>query len=104
MAASPTPLTVTARGGAEDAVVLIGNPNVGKSALFGALTGTYATVSNYPGTTVEVATGWTSLDGHRRRVVDTPGAASLLPASEDENTHIKEDSHENTESVQSCNP
>ena len=36
-------------------VALVGNPNVGKSVIFGALTGTYATVSNYPGTTVEVA-------------------------------------------------
>ena len=35
-------------------VILIGNPNVGKSALFGLLTGKYVTVSNYPGTTVEV--------------------------------------------------
>ena len=37
-------------------VLLIGNPNVGKSALFGLLTGKYVTVSNYPGTTVEVLT------------------------------------------------
>ena len=65
-------------------VVLVGNPNVGKSALFGALTGTYVTVSNYPGTTVEVARGWAHLGGRRTAVVDTPGAASLLPASEDE--------------------
>ncbi|MCX5730781.1 MAG: 50S ribosome-binding GTPase, partial [Deltaproteobacteria bacterium] len=35
-------------------LVLVGNPNVGKSVLFGALTGKYVTVSNYPGTTVEV--------------------------------------------------
>ena len=69
---------------AGDAVVLIGNPNVGKSALFGALTGRYVTVSNYPGTTVEVSSGWATVDGRRRAVVDTPGAASLLPASEDE--------------------
>ena len=34
-------------------VILVGNPNVGKSVLFGALTGKYVTVSNYPGTTVE---------------------------------------------------
>ena len=67
-----------------EAIVLIGNPNVGKSALFGALTGTYVTVSNYPGTTVEVASGWASIEGHGRPVIDTPGAASLLPASEDE--------------------
>ncbi len=65
-------------------VVLVGNPNVGKSVLFGALTGTYVTVSNYPGTTVEVAEGTTVVAGHRRGIRDTPGAASLLPFSEDE--------------------
>ena len=66
------------------AVVLVGNPNVGKSALFGALTGTYVTVSNYPGTTVEVSTGHASVLGHRVEVIDTPGAGSFLPSSEDE--------------------
>src|SRR3970040_1785185 len=65
-------------------IVLVGNPNVGKSALFGALTGRYVSVSNYPGTTVEVATGHAVLGGLRRRVLDTPGIASLLPFSEDE--------------------
>src|SRR5215468_8798802 len=65
-------------------VVLVGNPNVGKSALFGALTGKYVTVSNYPGTTVEVSRGWATVDGRRVEVVDTPGAASFLPSSEDE--------------------
>jgi ferrous iron transport protein B len=86
MAALPAPALETrpAAGAAGEAIVLVGTPNVGKSALFGALTGTYVTVSNYPGTTVEVASGWASLAGHRRQVVDTPGAASLLPASEDE--------------------
>ena len=38
-------------------IVLAGNPNVGKSVIFGLLTGQYATVSNYPGTTVEVSSG-----------------------------------------------
>ncbi len=42
-------------------VALVGMPNVGKSVLFNALTGTYVTVSNYPGTTVEVVRG-TDLD------------------------------------------
>lgn len=65
-------------------VVLVGNPNVGKSALFGALTGCYATVSNYPGTTVEITEGSAMLAHHRARIVDTPGAASFLPTSEDE--------------------
>ena len=38
-------------------VALIGNPNVGKSVIFGILTGKYANVSNYPGTTVEITRG-----------------------------------------------
>ena len=65
-------------------IVLVGNPNVGKSALFGALTGTYAAVSNYPGTTVELTTGYAVLGGRRTAFVDTPGARSLIPSSEDE--------------------
>jgi ferrous iron transport protein B len=65
-------------------VVLVGNPNVGKSALFGALTGTYVTVSNYPGTTVEVTRGTALVAGRKRDVVDTPGASSFIPLSEDE--------------------
>src|SRR6266536_2597760 len=65
-------------------VVLVGNPIVGKSAPFGALTGTYVTVSNYPGTTVEVSTGHAVVRGRRVAIVDTPGAASFVPFSEDE--------------------
>jgi ferrous iron transport protein B len=65
-------------------VVLVGNSNVGKSALFNALTGAYVTVSNYPGTTVEVTTGSAVLDGQHTPVTDTPGIASFLPSSEDE--------------------
>jgi ferrous iron transport protein B len=64
-------------------IVLVGNPNVGKSVVFGRLAAAYATVSNYPGTTVEVARARAR---HRPdlEVVDTPGIASLLPGSEDE--------------------
>ncbi len=65
-------------------IVLIGNPNVGKSVVFGLLTGKYVTVSNYPGTTVEVSHGNMSLGGRRYLVVDTPGVNNLLPMSEDE--------------------
>ena len=65
-------------------VALVGNPNVGKSVLFGALTGRYVTVSNYPGTTVEMTSGAAVLGRDRVTVLDTPGTSSLLPASDDE--------------------
>jgi ferrous iron transport protein B len=65
-------------------VILVGNPNVGKSVLFGALTGRYVTVSNYPGTTVEVTRGSATIEGQPWHVMDTPGTNNLLPMSEDE--------------------
>ena len=65
-------------------LALVGNPNVGKSVLFHRLTGEYVNVSNYPGTTVEVARGRASLAGEIWDVVDTPGVNSLIPFSEDE--------------------
>jgi len=64
--------------------VLIGNPNVGKSVLFGFLTKRYVTVSNYPGTTVTVTRGTADLNGNAVEVLDTPGINSLVPMSEDE--------------------
>jgi len=68
----------------DGALVLVGRPNVGKSAMFAALTKTYVTVSNYPGTTVEITTGSTVLAGERLEVIDTPGAHGFIPSSEDE--------------------
>lgn len=65
-------------------IALIGNPNVGKSVIFGLLTGRYVTVSNYPGTTVEVVRGNASMDGRKLLLIDTPGVNSLIPMSEDE--------------------
>jgi ferrous iron transport protein B len=62
----------------------VGAPNVGKSSLFRQLTGHYATVSNYPGTSVELTRGHTELDGTPVEVIDTPGIHSLLPATEEE--------------------
>ena len=59
---------------------MIGNPNVGKSAVFGALTGRYVEVSNFPGTTVEISAG--AVDGIP--LIDTPGVNSLQPRSDDE--------------------
>ncbi|MFN7972563.1 MAG: FeoB small GTPase domain-containing protein [Acidobacteriota bacterium] len=67
---------------AAEALLLVGNPNVGKSVVFGHLTGRYATVSNYPGTTVEIACG--QRRGAAEVVLDLPGANSLQPSSEDE--------------------
>ena len=65
-------------------VLLVGNPNVGKSVIFGYLTGKYVTVSNYPGTTVEVSRGTMRYGGRNYEVIDTPGVNSLVPQSEDE--------------------
>jgi ferrous iron transport protein B len=65
-------------------ILLVGNPNVGKSVIFGLLTGKYVTVSNYPGTTVEVSHGNISLDSKRFLVIDSPGVNSFTPMSEDE--------------------
>ena len=65
-------------------LILIGNPNVGKSVIFGVLTRRYVTVSNYPGTTVEVSKGNATIGGERYTVIDTPGVNSLVPMSEDE--------------------
>ncbi|MGC8763619.1 MAG: ferrous iron transport protein B [Acidobacteriota bacterium] len=62
----------------------MGSPNVGKSVLFGALTGSYAVVSNYPGTTVEVSRGALGSGEGRWEVVDTPGMYSLRPITEEE--------------------
>ncbi|WP_427159094.1 FeoB small GTPase domain-containing protein [Aliinostoc sp. HNIBRCY26] len=65
-------------------IALVGMPNVGKSVLFNALTGIYVTVSNYPGTTVEVSRGLAQIGEQTITVVDTPGMYSLLPISEEE--------------------
>jgi len=65
-------------------LLLVGNPNVGKSVIFGALTRRYVTVSNYPGTTVEIARGTAVRLPGRPQLIDTPGTNSLTPQSEDE--------------------
>jgi ferrous iron transport protein B len=64
-------------------IILVGNSNVGKSAVFAALTGRRVDVSNYPGTTVEIASGTVRGDTERT-LIDTPGVRSMLPLSEDE--------------------
>ncbi|NLA39479.1 MAG: iron transporter, partial [Methanomicrobiales archaeon] len=54
-------------------VVLMGNPNVGKSGVFSRLTGTRVIISNYPGTTVDVSRGVTRLLDREVEVIDAPG-------------------------------
>jgi ferrous iron transport protein B len=66
-------------------LALVGNPNVGKSALFGRLTGRYAVVSNYPGTTVAVTQGRALVGNEVCDLIDTPGVNALEGVlSEDE--------------------
>ncbi|MDG4858146.1 FeoB small GTPase domain-containing protein, partial [Streptomyces sp. T-3] len=81
-----TTATLPARTAAGSALIaLVGNPNVGKSTVFNALTGAHQHVGNWPGKTVQVAQGqWRTPDGARLRVADLPGTYSLLPESPDE--------------------
>lgn len=65
-------------------VALAGNPNSGKTTLFNALTGLDQRVGNYPGITVERREGRGRLGESPLKVVDLPGAYSLLAQSEDE--------------------
>lgn len=61
-------------------IVLAGNPNVGKSAIFNALTGLNADVSNYPGTTIDIARGKLG----EREITDTPGIYGLSSFNDEE--------------------
>jgi ferrous iron transport protein B len=65
-------------------VAIVGSPNVGKSVLFNALTGAYVSVSNYPGTTVEITRGRGRIGEIEVEVIDTPGMYSLRPITEEE--------------------
>ena len=65
-------------------VSIVGSPNVGKSVVFNNLTGAYVTVSNYPGTTVDVSKGKAKIEGEEFEIMDTPGMYSLLPITEEE--------------------
>jgi ferrous iron transport protein B len=65
-------------------IALAGNPNVGKSSIFNALTGSRQHVGNWPGKTVEKKEGRLSLDGQDVVVVDLPGTYSLTAYSIEE--------------------
>ena len=66
-------------------LILVGNPNSGKSSLFNQFTGLNQRVGNFPGVTVEKKSGYFHLNIHTKvEVVDLPGTYSLSPRSEDE--------------------
>lgn len=65
-------------------ILLIGQPNVGKSSLLNALVGPRVTVSNYPGTTVEVTKAKKKINNTAIEFVDTPGIYSISDRSEEE--------------------
>jgi ferrous iron transport protein B len=58
-------------------VILMGNPNVGKSVIFSRLTGSDAISSNYPGTTVDILRGKMQAGGEGYEIIDAPGTYSL---------------------------
>ncbi|MDR1462185.1 MAG: ferrous iron transport protein B [Azoarcus sp.] len=80
--ATPSP------SGSTGTLALVGHPNVGKSVLFHRLTGAYVNVSNYPGTTVEVARAGARFD-RSSSLLDTPGVLALPARSDDERATIR---------------
>jgi ferrous iron transport protein B len=65
-------------------ILLIGQPNIGKSSLLNALAGSVATVSNYPGTTVEVTKAKKKINSTEIEFLDTPGIYSISDRTEEE--------------------
>jgi ferrous iron transport protein B len=61
-------------------ILLMGNPNVGKSVVFSRLTGVHVVASNYAGTTVGYTQGQLQIDGEQVDVIDVPGTYSLTPS------------------------
>jgi len=60
-------------------ILLMGNPNVGKSVVFTRLTGVHVVSSNYPGTTVEFTRGQMKVGDAQVEIIDVPGAYTLEP-------------------------
>ncbi|MBV6511864.1 MAG: Fe(2+) transporter FeoB [Ignavibacteriaceae bacterium] len=83
--AAPSPGSVIspsspAGGSGKKSVVLVGNPNVGKSLFFNHLSGMYVDVSNFPGTTVSIS------KGHYKNyeILDTPGVYGVSSFNDEE--------------------
>jgi len=82
-------------------ILLMGHPNVGKSAFFNRLTGARAIESNYPGTTVDYTKGWMRLEGENVEVIDVPGTFSLEAKDKAEEVAVKM-LEENKEAIIIC--
>ena len=70
-------------------IVLMGNPNVGKSVVFSRLTGANVIASNYPGTTVDFSKGKMRIEGEIFEIIDAPGTYSLDPSNKAEKVASK---------------
>ena len=70
-------------------ILLMGNPNVGKSVVFSRLTGVKVITSNYPGTTVEFTKGIMHIDHEDVEIIDVPGTYTLVPNSKAEEVAVK---------------
>jgi len=70
-------------------ILLMGNPNVGKSAIFSRLTGARVVISNYPGTTVEFMQGHIRLRGEEALVIDVPGTYTIKPTNKAEEVAVQ---------------
>ncbi|MDC0468336.1 ferrous iron transport protein B [Bacteroidia bacterium] len=70
-------------------IVLVGNPNCGKSSLFNNLTKLKQKITNVPGTTIENKVGTLTQGKHKIQLIDTPGTYSFNPKSLDEKEAIR---------------
>lgn len=70
-------------------IVLMGNPNVGKSVIFSRLTGADVITSNYPGTTVDFFKGYMKVGKEKYEIIDAPGTYSLTPSNKAEEVASK---------------
>ncbi len=80
-------------------ILLVGNPNVGKSAIFNRLTGLDVIISNYPGTTVDFTKGSVRIEGKIYELIDTPGTYALEPTCEAEEVTAKQISEMNDNDI-----
>ncbi|MBN1897773.1 MAG: ferrous iron transporter B [Spirochaetes bacterium] len=70
-------------------IVLMGNPNVGKSVIFSRLTGVNVIASNYTGTTVEYTKGYIRKENEKSELIDAPGTYSLKATNRAEEVAVK---------------